>query len=131
MSGSSSSASLRVLKLPWRSVAAVLGLSFIVACSGGSGGGGCGTLAKIPNGYPVDKRIDNAIQLRITKGFFDFLEVNGKAFVDKFLPGGGEIAVPSSCGGDTELCCGQMITGNFIPSRKKVAAIKDPSSDMF
>jgi hypothetical protein len=108
MSGSSSSASLRVLKLPWRRVAAVLGLSFIVACSGGSGGGGCGTLAKIPNGYPVDKRIDNAIQLRITKAFFDFLEVNGKAFVDKFLPGGGEIAVPSSCGGDTELCCGQM-----------------------
>jgi len=89
-----------------RNVATVLGLTLIVAC-GGSGGGGCGTFAKIPNGYPVDKRIDNAVQVRITKGFFDFLEANGKALVDKFLPGGGEIPVPSSCGGDTEICCGR------------------------
>ena len=110
MSGSSKSAWFRVPKVQWRRAAAVFGLSFIVACSGGSGGGGCGagSLTKIPNGYPVDKRIDNAVQLRITKGFFDFLETSGKALVDKLLPGGGEISVPSSCGGDTELCCGQM-----------------------
>lgn len=110
-SGSTSGASwFRVPNVPWRRAAAVLGLTFIVACSGGSGGGGCGAggLSKIPNGYPVDKRVDNAIQLRITKGFFDFLETSGKAFIDKFLPAGGEIPVPASCGGDTELCCGQM-----------------------
>ncbi|HND10642.1 MAG TPA: hypothetical protein PLY80_09410, partial [Pseudomonadota bacterium] len=110
MSGSEARSSTRVpKKLPWRRAAAVLGLSFIVAC-GGSGGGGCGAggLTKIPNGYPVDKRIDNAIQLRVTKGFFDFLETNGKAIVTKLLPGGGDIPVPSQCGGDTEICCGQM-----------------------
>ncbi len=99
----------RVPKLQWRRAAAVLGLSFIVAC-GGSGGGGCGagSLTKIPGGYPVDKRIDNAVQLRITKGFFDFLEANGKAIITKFLPGGGVIPVPSQCTGDTQICCGQM-----------------------
>ncbi len=110
MSGSEARSSTRVpKKLPWRRAAAVLGISFIVAC-GGSGGGGCGAggLTKIPNGYPVDKRIDNAIQLRVTKGFFDFLDTNGKAIVTKLLPGGGDIPVPSQCGGDTEICCGQM-----------------------
>lgn len=106
--GNARLALLRVPKLAWRRVAAILGVSFIVACSSSGGSGGCGGLTKLSGGYPVDKRIDNAVQLRITKGFFDFLETNGKALVDKFLPSGGEIAVPSSCGGDTEICCGQM-----------------------
>lgn len=103
MSGSSANVPLGSRPTtPWWRIAVFLSLSFIAACSGGSGG-----MSKIPGGYAVDKRIDNAIQVRITKGFFDFLEANGKALVAKFLPGGGEIPVPSSCGGDTELCCGQ------------------------
>ena len=86
----------------------LVGILF-VAC-GGSGGSGCGGSGsgsgKIPGGYPVDKRIDSAIQLRVTKTLFDWLEVNGKPLVDQFLPPGG-IPVPSGCTGDTQICCGQ------------------------
>ena len=42
----------------------------LAACSGG-GGGGCGSgggLGKLKGGFPVDKRADGAVQLRLTKG---------------------------------------------------------------
>ncbi len=89
-------------------VASLLGLTFIVACSGsgGSGCGGSGGMGKIKGGYPVDQRVENAISLRVTKPAFDFLETNAKTVVDKLLPPGG-ISVPSSCTGDTQICCGQ------------------------
>lgn len=89
-------------------VASLLGLTFIVACGGSGGGSGCGAggMGKIKGGYPVDKRVENAISLRVTKPAFDFLEQNAKPVVDKLLPPGG-IPVPSSCTGDTQICCGQ------------------------
>lgn len=81
----------------------------LAACSGG-GGGGCGSgggLGKIKGGFPVDKRADGAVQLRLTKGLFDFIEANAKALIEALLPPTG-IPIPSQCGGDTEICCGQM-----------------------
>lgn len=90
-------------------IASVLGLTFIVACSG-SGGSGCGGsgggLGKLKGGFPVDKRSEGAVQLRIAKPFFDFLEANGKSFIDSLLPGG-NIPIPSTCSGDAQICCGQ------------------------
>lgn len=89
--------------------ASVLGLTFIVACSGSGGSGGCGGsgggLAKLKGGYPVDKRVEGAVQLRIAKPLFDFLEANGKSFIDAALPGG-NIPIPSTCSGDAQICCG-------------------------
>lgn len=89
-------------------VASLLGLTFIVACGGSGGGGGCGAggMGKIKGGFPVDKRVENAISLRVTKPAFDFLEANAKPVVDKLLPPDG-IPVPSGCTGDTQICCGQ------------------------
>lgn len=91
-------------RLNWERIITVLGLSFIVSC-GGSGGMGC-SLAKIKGGYPVDKRVDSAISLRLSKGLFDFLSANGAALIGGLIPADG-VTIPSSCGGDTEICCGQ------------------------
>ena len=97
-------------------VASVLGLTFVVACGGGGGSGGCGGsgggLAKIKGGYPVDKRVENAISIRAAKPLFDFLEANAKTLLGPLLPAGG-IPVPSTCTGDTQICCGQMCTVGF------------------
>jgi hypothetical protein len=49
----------------------------LVACGGGSGGcGGCSSLTPIPGGFPQDKRIDNAANIRITESGFAFLKDN-------------------------------------------------------
>ncbi|HPH28214.1 MAG TPA: hypothetical protein PLA87_15310, partial [Pseudomonadota bacterium] len=97
-------------------VASVLGLTFVVACGGGGGSGGCGGsgggLAKIKGGYPVDKRVENAISIRAAKPLFDFLEANAKTLLGPLLPAGG-IPVPSTCTGDTQICCGQMCSVGF------------------
>ncbi len=95
----------------WFRLGSILSICIFLfaACSGG-GGGGCGSgggLGKIKGGFPVDKRADGAVQLRLTKGLFDFIEANAKALIDALLPPSG-IPIPSQCGGDTEICCGQM-----------------------
>ena len=36
------------------------------------------------------------------------LKATAKPSSPSLLPGGGDIPVPSQCGGDTEICCGQM-----------------------
>ena len=58
------------------------------------------------------KRIDNALSLRVTKPFFDFIEGNAKPLVDQFIPPTG-IPVPSGCTGDFQLCCGQTCKVRF------------------
>jgi hypothetical protein len=97
------------LGIAFRPSLAILALALFAACSGGQGcsGGGCLGLAPIKGGFPVDKRKENAIELRLTSGAFSFLSQNAGKLLDLFLPGG-EIAVPSSCTGDTQICCGQM-----------------------
>lgn len=102
------SAASRAVRTAYR-VASVLGLTFIIGCggSGGGCGGSGGGMAKLKGGFPVDKRVEGAVQLRIAKPFFDFLEANGKTLIDGLLPGG-NIPVPSTCSGDAQLCCGAM-----------------------
>jgi hypothetical protein len=106
----------------WFRLGSILGVSMMLfaACSGG-GGGGCGSggLGKIKGGFPVDKRAEGAVQLRLTKGLFDFIEANAKGIIDALLPPTG-IPVPSSCGGDTEICCGQMCKVMFGFSQLKI-----------
>lgn len=90
----------------WYSLGPVVLFSLLVAC-GGSGGGGCGTPAKIKGGFPVDKRVPGAVELRVTQNFFTFLEANAKTLLGPLLPATG-IPIPSTCTGDTQICCGQM-----------------------
>ena len=69
-------------------------------------------MGKIKGGFPVDQRVENALSLRVTKPAFDFLEANAKPVIDKLLPPGG-IPVPSTCTGDTQICCGQTCSVLF------------------
>lgn len=93
----------------WRGMAPILALALLAACSGGGGCSGCGGMgfAPIKGGFPVDKRQENALALRLTRGLFDFISQSGPGLVSQFLPNG-EVSIPSTCGGDTEICCGQM-----------------------
>lgn len=110
LSVAGSAGSRRAAKAPrsrvsWERILTVLGLTFIVSC-GGSGGSGC-SLAKIKGGYPADKRVESAVSLRLSKGLFDFLAANGATIIGSQIPADG-VTIPSSCGGDTEICCGQV-----------------------
>lgn len=100
----------------FRSVLGFVALSIFIGCGGSGGGcggsGGMGGIQPIKGGYPSAKRIDNAISLRVTKPFFDFIEGNAKPLVDQFIPPTG-IPVPSGCTGDFQLCCGQTCKVRF------------------
>src|SRR3972149_8123801 len=72
------------------------------SCSGGgcSGCTGCG-VAPIPGGFPIDQRIGNAMQMRLTESGISFIETNIAAIVASFLPGGLDFPVPHSTGSTT------------------------------
>ncbi|MFK7985314.1 MAG: MYXO-CTERM sorting domain-containing protein [Sandaracinaceae bacterium] len=67
----------------------------VFACDGGgcSGCDGCG-IEPIPGAYPIDQRIDNAAQIRLTSSGIDFVEDNIDGIVTSFLPDGLDFPVP-------------------------------------
>ncbi len=66
----------------------MLALAYVAfeACSGESACGGC--VEPIPGGYPLDKRVENAVQTRLTPNAITFLENNFDALIGTLLPGG-------------------------------------------
>ncbi len=66
-------------------------LSFgLIACGGGGCGGcgdGCG-VAPIPGGFPIEERVPNSAQVRLTNAGIGFLENNADALVALALPDG-------------------------------------------
>src|SRR4051812_19445620 len=83
-----------------RNAAAALTLLSLAACAGK----GCSCVQPIKGGFPVDKRRDNAIQIRATDSMFKFIGANGSKLVPGLI-GGNMFTVPPSCGGSTEICC--------------------------
>ncbi len=85
-----------------------------VACSGGSCGGGCGGCAiePIPGGFPLEDRIPNAAQMRITDEGLAYLEANGNGLVQLLMPDGLTFQVPtaSGCAVDTWFGCASRYT---------------------
>ena len=77
-----------------RAVHAAL-MFLLTACSdGGCGGcGGCG-VNPIAGGFPIDDRIPNAAQARLTQAGIEFLEQNADAVASGFLPGGLQFEIP-------------------------------------
>ena len=62
-----------------------------------AGAGGCGegcAVEPIPGGFPIDERIENAAQFRLTESGINFLENNAGALVESIVPGGLEFPVP-------------------------------------
>ena len=56
------------------------------ACTGGSACSGC--VEPIPGGFPLDRRVANAGQMRLTPNAFTFLEANASTLVETLIPGG-------------------------------------------
>lgn len=62
----------------------------LFACSGGGGCSGCEScgIAPIPGGYPIEERIDNSAQMRLTPHGVAFLENNVDALANILFPEG-------------------------------------------
>lgn len=91
-----------------RSLVLILGLT-VFSCSGGGGCSsceGCG-VQPIAGGFPIEDRIPNAAQVRLTSSGLDFLEDNIDGIVATFLPDGLSFPVPR-----TEIIFGASICTN-------------------
>ena len=62
---------------------------YLVACGGGGCGGceECG-VAPIPGGFPIEERVPNSAQIRLTSSGIDFIESNADSLVSLLLPEG-------------------------------------------
>ncbi|HJK89834.1 MAG TPA: MYXO-CTERM sorting domain-containing protein [Polyangiaceae bacterium LLY-WYZ-15_(1-7)] len=67
----------------------------LMACGGGgcSGCDGCG-VEPIPGGFPIEQRVPNSAQIRLTSSGIEFMESNADALVGLALPDGLEFEVP-------------------------------------
>src|SRR6478752_1469651 len=82
-----------------RNAVAALALLSAAACAGK----GCSCVQPIKGGFPVDKRHENAIQLRATAGLFQYLDANGPKLIPGLI-GGNTFTVPPTCTGN-KVCC--------------------------
>ncbi|MBX3250469.1 MAG: hypothetical protein KF901_25055 [Myxococcales bacterium] len=72
----------------------------LMACGGG-GCGGCGEscgVAPIPGGFPIEQRVPNSAQVRLTEEGINFLEENAATLVGLFLEDGIFFPVPRTTG---------------------------------
>ena len=64
------------------------------ACTGGSACGGC--VEPIPGGFPLDRRVANSAQVRLTPNAITFLESNFDDLIATLLPDGLSFEIPES-----------------------------------
>lgn len=84
-------------------------VGLLFSCSGGSGCSSCGGMEPIPEGYPLEQRVENAIQARLTSSGIDFVEENIEPILGSLVGGSLSFPVPSmteSVAGflDVEVC---------------------------
>lgn len=82
-----------------REAVAALALLSLAACAGK----GCSCVQPIKGGFPVDKRHENAIQIRATQSMFQFVGANGPKLIPGLI-GGSTFNVPPTCTGN-KVCC--------------------------
>ncbi len=105
----------------WKAKLAAMA-AFLWAAGSCAGGGcsGCDCMGRIPGGFSAQERIENAIQVRLTRAGLDFVEQNlGTILADQF-PDGLEFDVPPSCDQDisgfgTIDFCGQGSADSCTP----------------
>ncbi len=70
-------------------------LLFLFACGGGgcSSCDGCG-VEPIAGGFPIEQRVANSAQIRLTESGLQFMEENASSLVSSFLPDGLNFDVP-------------------------------------
>jgi len=62
-------------------------------------------MEKIPGGFPLQKKYDNVIQVRLSQGGINFVENNFEGLIKGLVPGGLDFVIPKSCGGSQRICC--------------------------
>jgi hypothetical protein len=80
-------------------LALLLALTILGSCEGGSMGcSGCAgcEMEPIPGDFPLDKRVENAVQVHVTQNAIDFLESNYEPLIENFFPDGLFFEVPAS-----------------------------------
>ena len=82
----------------------VLALVVSAACSSSSGCSGC-AMEKIPGGFPLQKKYDNVVQVRLSQGGINFVENNFEGLIKGLVPGGLDFVIPKSCGASQKICC--------------------------
>ncbi len=89
-----------------RSMAAMAVRVLVLAAISSCAGDGCSCTTPIPGGFPSAKRVENAIQVRVSDSLFDKLESDPAALVASFT-GSDTLSfpIPSSCGGTVDVCC--------------------------
>ena len=78
---------------------ALTALFAVAACSSK----GCSCVQPIKGGFPVDKRRENAIQIRATQSLFQYVSQNGTSLIPGLI-GGNTFNVPPTCSGN-KVCC--------------------------
>lgn len=94
------SAQTRTFGLEWTTIRTIQTflLFFTMACGGG-GCGGCSCVGPIPGGFPIEERVENAAQVRITSSGIGFIEDNIDTLVALALPDGLEFDIPRTDAG--------------------------------
>lgn len=60
----------------------------------GCSGGGCGGMEPIPEGFPLDRRVQNGVQMRLTSSGVEFIEDNIEPILGSLVEGGLAFPVP-------------------------------------
>lgn len=68
----------------WTRRAFYASLLLTVACSGGGGCSSCSGVTPLPQGFPVNDRIENAASVRLTKPGLDFMNDNLSGLIGQF-----------------------------------------------
>ena len=99
-------------------IIAVMALGASLNCAGG-GCEGCEVMGPIPGGFPLESRIENGVQVRLTPEGLQFVEDNVDVILADMLPDGLVFPVPPVCDqtllvGTLDLC-GTGDANNCVP----------------
>lgn len=89
-------------RAPWRALYGLVAFG-LMACGGG-GCGGCGDscgVAPIPGGFPIEQRVPNSAQVRLTEEGVEFLENNVDALLGLAFDDGLSFDVPPTSGSES------------------------------
>ncbi|MCD6499543.1 MAG: hypothetical protein J7M25_14715 [Deltaproteobacteria bacterium] len=89
---------IRLISLArWTSVAL---LTWLAANCSGSGCSSCSSMHPIPGGFPLSKRMENGIQVRVTKTGVAFVEQHADDILSGLMPNGLEFNITPTCDQD-------------------------------
>lgn len=113
----------------WKPLLTITLVFLVFACSGGgcSSCEGCG-VRPIPGAFPLDARIPNAAQIRLSESGIGFIEDNIGGIVGTLLEGGLDFEVPPVSGSETILFI--TMRYNICPTGRPPCYIHAEISDM-